>query len=71
MCHWPWCRPSVRGCLKGFSGLLDPGQGSLQSKQVIPLVKALLDVHITALAQADRMLALGVLLSALQVCLIL
>lgn len=31
------------------------------------LVKALLEVHITALGQADRMLALTILLQALQV----
>ncbi|KAL0055388.1 hypothetical protein WJX82_011614 [Trebouxia sp. C0006] len=60
--------PSVHGCLKGIAGLISSEQGPPASKLLCPVVKALLNVHITTLAQADRMLALTILLQALQSC---
>lgn len=42
-------------------------QGPPASNLLCPVVKALLNVHITALTQADRMLALTILRQALQV----
>ena len=44
-------------------------QDPLAAPLLSHLVKALLEVQITALGQADRMLALTILLQALQVCL--
>ena len=60
-------RPSVHGCLKGVAGLTSSDQGPPASKLLCPVVKALLNARITTLAQADRMLALTILLQALQV----
>lgn len=59
----------MHGCLKGIAGLISNDQGLPAAHLLCPVVKALLNVHITALAQADRMLALTILLQALQVCL--
>ncbi|KAL0023064.1 hypothetical protein WJX79_007041 [Trebouxia sp. C0005] len=60
--------PSVHGCLKGIAGLMSSDQGPPASNLLCPVVKALLNVHITALTQADRMLALTILRQALQSC---
>lgn len=51
-----------------MSGLLVYDPDLLRPKQLETFVTALLQVRITALVQPDRMLALGVLLKAVQVC---
>ena len=61
------CRPSVHGCLKGLAGLQATKAVQLQPDQTATLVKALLEVHISSLPQADRMTALTILSRALQV----
>ena len=61
------CRPSVHGCLTGIAGLQAAEAVQLAPTQTAMLVKALLEVQITSLPQADRMMALTILLRALQV----
>ena len=63
------CRPSVQGCLKGIAGLLGNSADALKPSLVVSVLMPLLDVDIAALPQSDRMLALSILLQALQVCL--
>ena len=60
-------RPSVHGCLTGIAGLQAAEAAQLQPDQNARLVKALLEVQITSLPQADRMMALAILSRALQV----
>lgn len=61
------CRPSVHGCLKGTAGLQAAAAVQLQPSQTAMLVKALLEVPISSLPQADRMMALTILSTALKV----
>ncbi|KAL3149263.1 hypothetical protein ABBQ32_002080 [Trebouxia sp. C0010 RCD-2024] len=58
--------PSVHGCLTGIAGLQAAEAVQLAPTQTAKLVKALLEVQITTLPQADRMLALTILHIALQ-----
>ena len=61
------CRPSVHGCLTGITGLQAAGATQLQTNHTSMLVKSLLEVQVTSLAQADRMMALTILHKSLQV----
>lgn len=61
------CRPSVHGCLKGTAGLQAAAAVQLQPNQTAMLVKALVEVQISSLPQADRMMALTILSTALKV----
>lgn len=57
----------MHGCLKGIAGLQSAAAVQLQPIQTVMFVKALLEVQITSLPQADRMMALTILSKALQV----
>ena len=61
------CRPSIHGCLTGITGLQAAGAIQLQANQTTMLVNSMLEVQVTSLPQADRMMALTILLRALQV----
>lgn len=61
------CRPSVHGCLTGIAGLQSAAAVQLQPVQTAMCVKALLEVQITSLPQADRLMALTILSRTLQV----
>lgn len=57
----------MHGCLTGIAGLQAAEAVQLGPNQTAMLVKALLEVQITSLPQADRMMALTILHRALQV----
>ena len=57
----------MHGCLTGIAGLQAAEALQLAPTQTAMLVKALLEVQITSLPQADRMMALTILHVALQV----
>lgn len=59
----------MHGCLKGAAGLQAAAAVQLQPSQTAMLVKALLEVQISSLPQADRMMALTILSTALKVIL--
>ena len=60
-------RPSVCGCLQGFTGLLDLQKSELQAESILTMARALLELDVPELGQADRMLALTVLSQLMQV----
>ena len=61
------CRPSIDGSLRGLMGLLAGHDLRLEQDGIVAISSALLELHIQGLAQADRMLALNVLLQLVQV----
>lgn len=57
----------MHGCLTGIAGLQAAEAVQLAPTQTAKLVNALLEVQITSLPQADRMMTLTILQNALQV----